>query len=305
MTRFLVFIAVALGLLGAVHYYLWVRLARDPHWPAPWSTVLGWFFVLAAVGMPAAAILSRGRTHTLGGQVAIWSAYLWLGVMFLLFTAVLVTDVGRLVAAIVRRVSANGGVDAERRTFIARVAATAIAAVVSGLTAVAVRSALGPVEVRRVRVRLARLPRAQHGLTIAQITDLHVGPTIGRAVVEDIVNRTNALSPDIVAITGDLVDGSVSALREAVAPLANLRARHGVFFVTGNHEYFSGADAWVKELPRLGIRVLGNERVSIGEGDSAFDLCGIDDQSAHRYGGLTTEAALARALDGRDAKREL
>jgi predicted MPP superfamily phosphohydrolase len=225
--------------------------------------------------------------------------------MFLLFTAVFAADVGRLAIGIARRISASGGVDADRRTFIARITATAIATVVIGATAAALRSALGPVEIRRVRVRLARLPRAQHGLTIVQITDLHVGPTIGRAVVEDVVNRTNALSPDIVAITGDLVDGSVSALRDDVAPLAKLRARHGVFFVTGNHEYFSGADEWVKELPRLGIRVLGNERVSIGEGDASFDLGGIEDRSAHRYGGLTTEAALARALSGRDPKREL
>jgi hypothetical protein len=225
--------------------------------------------------------------------------------MFLLFTAVIATDIARLLIDIVRRISSGDGVDAERRTFIARIAATTIGAVVAGATGIAVRSALGPVEVRRVRVRLARLPRAQHGLTIVQITDLHVGPTIGRAVVEDVVERTNALSPDIVAITGDLVDGSVSALRDAVAPLANLRARHGVFFVTGNHEYFSGADEWMKELPRLGVRVLANERVSIGAGDSSFDLGGIDDRSAERYGGLATDAALARALGGRDPQREL
>jgi predicted MPP superfamily phosphohydrolase len=305
IARFIVFIAVAVALLGGIHYYLWVRLARDPQWPTPWSTVLAWFFVVAAVGMPAAAILSRGRTHTLPGQIAIWSAYIWLGVMFLLFTTVLAVDVGRLLLTIARRITGNGSVDAERRTFIARIIATAIVAVVSGASAVAVRSALGPVDIRRVRVRLARLPRAQNGLTIAQITDLHVGPTIGREIVEDVVNRTNALAPDIIAITGDLVDGSVETLREAVAPLANLRARHGVFFVTGNHEYFSGADAWLNELRRLGIRVLGNERVSIGEGDAGFDLAGIDDRTAQRFGGLPPEAALARALDGRDPTREL
>jgi len=305
MTRFLVFIGVALGVLGAIHYYLWIRLARDPQWPAPWNTVIGWFFVIAAVGMPAAAIIARGRSHTVAGQLAVWSAFVWLGVMFLLFTAVLVTDAGRGLVAIARRITTEGVVDAQRRTFIARVAATSIAAVVSGLSIIAVRSALRPVEVRRVRVRLARLPRAHHGLTIAQITDLHVGPTIGRDVVEDIVERTNALAPDIVAITGDLVDGSVSVLRDAVAPLAKLRARHGVFFVTGNHEYFSGADAWLSELQRLGIRVLSNERVSIGENDSSFDLGGIDDRSAHRYGGLAPAAAVSRALEGRDPKREL
>ena len=304
IARFVVFIGIAFGLLGGIHYYLWVRLARDPHWPAPWTSVLGWFFVVAAVGMPAAAVLAR-RGGSVGSQIAIWSAYIWLGVMFLLFTAVLAADLARLVIAIARRITSGDGVDAERRTFIARIVATTIGAVVAGATGIAVRSALGPVEVRRVRVRLARLPRAHHGMTIVQITDLHVGPTIGRAVVEDVVNRTNALSPDIVAITGDLVDGSVSSLRDAVAPLANLRARHGVFFVTGNHEYFSGADEWMKELSRLGIRVLANERVSIGEGDSSFDLGGIDDRSAERYGGLATDAALARALGGRDPQREL
>jgi len=304
IARFVVFIAVAVGLLGGIHYYLWVRLARDPHWPQPWSTLLGCFFVLAAVGVPASAILFR-RSHTGLGHAAIWCTYVWLGVMFLLFTAVLFTDIGRLLIVIARRITGNGVVDADRRTFIARLTATAIAVVVSGLSAVAIRSALGPVEVRRIRVRLARLPRALDGLTIVQITDLHVGPTIGRAVVEDIVARTNALAPDIVAITGDLVDGTVSELRDAVAPLANLRARHGVFFVTGNHEYFSGAEAWVNELPRHGIRVLGNERVSIGEGDASFDLGGIEDRSAHGYGGLAPKAALARVLDGRDPKREL
>jgi predicted MPP superfamily phosphohydrolase len=305
IARFVVFIAIALALLGGIHYYLWLRLARDPQWPPPWNTILTWLFVAAAVGTPLAAILSRGRTHTLLGQIAIWSAYVWLGVMFLLFATVFAFDAGRLIVTIARRITGNGSVDAERRTFVARIMATAIAAVVSGASVVAVRSALGPVDVRRVRVRLARLPRAQHGLTIAQITDLHVGPTIGREIVEDVVSRTNALAADVIAITGDLVDGSVSDLREAVAPLANLRARHGVYFVTGNHEYFSGAEAWLKELSRLGIRVLGNERVSIGEGEAAFDLAGIEDRTAQRYGGLPPEAALARALDGRDTKREL
>jgi predicted MPP superfamily phosphohydrolase len=149
------------------------------------------------------------------------------------------------------------------------------------------------------------LPPAHEGLAIVQLTDLHVGPTIGRAFIEDVVRRTNELSPDIVAITGDLVDGSVDQLRDAVAPLGALRARHGVFFVTGNHEYFSGAGAWLRELTRIGIRVLQNERITIGEGADAFDLAGVDDRSAARYGGLAPADALARALGGRDPKREL
>jgi predicted MPP superfamily phosphohydrolase len=166
--------------------------------------------------------------------------------------------------------------------------------------ALALRRALARVEVKEVAVRLLRLSPAHHGTTIVQLTDLHVGPTIGRAFIEDIVRRTNDLRPDLVAITGDLVDGSVERLRHAVEPLRDLRARYGVFFVTGNHEYFSGAAPWIAELRRLGIRVLRNERVSVG-GDAGFDVAGIDDHSAGRLGEAPSD--LDQALAGRDPAR--
>ena len=105
-------------------------------------------------------------------------------------------------------------------------------------------------------------------------------------------------------ITGDLVDGTVAVLRDAVAPLAELKAKDGVFFVTGNHEYYSGVDEWLAHLPSLGIRVLRNERVAIGVGPEAFDLAGVDDWSARGLGhGHGPD--LPRALDGRDRGRVL
>jgi len=122
--------------------------------------------------------------------------------------------------------------------------------------------------------------------------------------VEDIVERTNALAPDIIAITGDLVDGSVASLWDAVAPLQKLRARYGVFFVTGNHEYFSGVGPWMEALGRLGIRVLGNERVSIGTGADGFDLAGVHDYSAARIA-PEHRSDVAAALAGRDPGREV
>ena len=155
-----------------------------------------------------------------------------------------------------------------------------------------------------MRVPLRRLPAGLDGTTVVQLTDLHIGPTIGRTWLEGIVARVNALEPHIVAITGDLVDGTVDDLRHAVAPLGELRARHGVFFVTGNHEYYAGAPAWMAELKRLGVRVLRNERVSIGEGADSFDLAGVDDLSS--YGQAPGHGPdLPRALDGRDPTREL
>jgi predicted MPP superfamily phosphohydrolase len=169
----------------------------------------------------------------------------------------------------------------------------------------AVRAATGPVAVRRLAVTLPRLPRRLDGLTVVQLTDIHLGPTIGRAFIESIVARTNALVPDVIAITGDLIDGTVAELADAVAPLAELRARHGVYFVTGNHEYFSGATPWIAELTRLGVRCLRNERVSIGDGDASFDLAGVDDHSGARSGEAGHGENLDKALANLDPAREV
>ena len=113
----------------------------------------------------------------------------------------------------------------------------------------------------KVEVPIAGLPAALHGYSIAQISDIHVGPTIKRAYLNAIVNKVNALKPDAIAITGDLVDGSVQRLALHTEPLRRLAAPDGAFFVTGNHEYYSGAEQWVAELRRLGLRVLMNEHV--------------------------------------------
>jgi uncharacterized protein len=302
MTRVLVFIAVVLAIAIGIHYYLWARLVRDPHLPAPWRALASIALVLLAVGMPLAMIV--GRKHAAAGRVLAWPAFIWMGLMFLLLTTLVGTDLLRLVFSLVGR---PGGLPSnpERRTALARLVASAVTALSGGLAIAAFRSARGPIAVHRVNVGLARLPAAHDGFRIVQLTDIHVGSTIGRAFVADIVRRTNALEPDLIAVTGDVVDGSVADLRDAVAPLGTLRARHGVYFVSGNHEYFSGAEPWFEELTRLGIRVLRNERVAIGDGADGFDLAGVDDHSAERFGGVAHAVALERALGGRDARREV
>src|SRR5207244_55446 len=109
------------------------------------------------------------------------------------------------------------------------------------------------VAVKRVEIPLAKLPRALDGMTIVQVTDVHVGPTIGRGFIEEIVRQVNAIQPDVIAITGDLVDGRPGQILDAISPLRELRARWGTYFVTGNHEYYSGVHAWLPELEKLGI----------------------------------------------------
>lgn len=142
----------------------------------------------------------------------------------------------------------------------------------------------------RVDVPIANLPDTLHGFTVAQISDIHIGPTIKRPYLQRIVDRVNHLEADMVAITGDLVDGSVHELQSHVAPLANLQSTHGTFFVTGNHEYYSGAHGWVQALRQLGIRVLMNEHVLIHHNTDIQDpelavmvVAGVTDYSAHHF----------------------
>jgi predicted MPP superfamily phosphohydrolase len=252
-------------------------------------------FAFAAL-VPVALVAIRWLPRALHGPLA-WVVYSWMGVALYLFLLALVADVGRLVAF----VSGALPEDPERRLFLHRWLAVAIAGG-SGLLGVAgaVNVARGFV-VRRVRVPLGKLASEHSGYSIVQLTDVHIGPTLGRDFLESVVRTANDLAPDMVVITGDLVDGSVEELGHLVEPLAELRARDGVFFVTGNHEYYSGADEWIAHLRALGIRVLRNERVPVR---GAFELAGVDDASASRMLPGHGED-VAKAVDGRDASLPL
>jgi predicted MPP superfamily phosphohydrolase len=301
--RFLTFIAIAFSLLGGIHYYLWRRLVRDPAWRPPWQLAGGAAVALLALSIVLSLILGRGAGEF--RKTFAWPGYVWLGVMFLFLVALGALDLLRVIALVGRRAAGAAALAGDRRLFLARIGAAAATSIVAATSAIALRAGRRSPAIRPLTIRLARLPREQHGFSIVQLTDMHVGPTLGHDFVRDIVERTNALSPDLIAITGDLVDGSVPDLGPVIAPLAELRAKHGVFFVTGNHEYFSGAAEWVNELTRIGIRVLQNERVSIGNGSTSFDLAGVEDPSAVHHGGLPPRAAVERALAGRNPDREL
>jgi predicted MPP superfamily phosphohydrolase len=137
--------------------------------------------------------------------------------------------------------------------------------------------------VREVTVPIAGLPPSLQGYTIVQLSDIHVGATIQRAYVEAIVARANGLQADLIAITGDVVDGTVAQLGSHTAPLGELRARHGVFLVTGNHEYYSGATPWVAEFRRLGLRVLMNEHAVLEHDGARLALAGVTDFNAAAF----------------------
>jgi predicted MPP superfamily phosphohydrolase len=172
----------------------------------------------------------------------------------------------------------------------------AAAAVALGTVGNGAYGVLSGPKVKRLTVPLAKLPRAAHGFRIAVVSDIHLGPTLGRGFAQRVVDRINATQPDLIAVVGDLIDGSVENLGPAVEPLAQLRARHGAYFVTGNHEYFSGAEQWVEHVRELGLNPLENARVEI----DGFDLAGVNDISGDDYG---DGPDYVKALGDRDTGR--
>jgi hypothetical protein len=307
MTRnlyFVLFAITAILVVAAVHYYLWMRLVRDPALPAPWRQIGTLVVILLGASLPVGMIVAR----TAPFEVARWLSllpYFWMGTMVLVLFFLLGADLLKAAAWGVGRITGGDPLaDPSRRLAISRLVAGAVGLAATGFGGVAVGRALGEVEVRRVEVRLSRLPRALDGFRIVQLTDLHVGLTLGREFVGRVVERTRGLRPDLVAITGDLVDGTPQQLRGEVAPLAGLSAPHGVFFVTGNHEYYAGAAEWMPVLEEFGIRVLRNERVTVERAGASFQLAGIDDHNAR---GMADGHGpdLGKALAGRDPATEV
>lgn len=183
-----------------------------------------------------------------------------------------------------------------RRLFVARAVGGAAAVAGLGTVGYGMYGVLRGPRTKRITVPLAKLPRSAHGYRIAVVSDVHLGPILGRAHTMRIVDAVNATRPDLIAVVGDLVDGSVADLGTAAEPLARLEARHGSYFVTGNHEYFSGAAQWVDHVRELGLHPLENARVEF----DGFDLAGVNDIAGESEG---QGPDFVRALGDRDRAR--
>jgi predicted MPP superfamily phosphohydrolase len=283
------------------HGYLWLRLVRGVT-ASPALRRAG-AVAFAILGLFAVSALVRPRHLGAIRPFVLAVGFVWLGVGFLVACALVVTEIVRAGAFASRHARKVDPPDPARRRAIGQALGGAAVAAGGAVSLAGAAEALDLV-IERVQVPLRRLPASMSGLRIVQISDLHFGASVGPAYLARVIAEVNALEPDVVAITGDLVDDTVDALRAAIAPLASLRARLGVYFVTGNHEYYSGAVAWTLHLPTLGVRVLRNERVAIGDGEASFDLAGVDDPSAvHWLIGHGHD--LPKALAGRDPAREV
>ncbi|CAL9508040.1 hypothetical protein SUDANB58_03595 [Streptomyces sp. enrichment culture] len=327
---------LVLAVLVAANWYVWRRLFRDTTRGPGAARRAGAVLVAGGWALAVGALVAErtGAPFTLQ-RVLAWPGFLWLALSIYLLLALLAGEAVRPLlrwflerraasrAAGVRptapapeeRVPAATAPPASpepppapddtparplaaptRRLFVSRVVGGAAAAAAVGTVGHGTYGVLRGPRVKRVTVPLAKLPRAAHGFRIAVVSDIHLGPVLGRGFAQKVVDTVNSTQADLIAVVGDLVDGSVKDLGPAAAPLAQLSARHGAYFVTGNHEYFSGAEQWVEEVRRLGLRPLENARTELPH----FDLAGVNDVSGEEEG---QGPDYVRALGDRDRSR--
>jgi uncharacterized protein len=295
---------IAAGTVVVLHAYLYGRLVHSAAGRARWRVLGALVLLLLAASTVAAAGLQRFLPPRLAARVTLtdwavlnWVGYLWLALALYLALVLVVVEIPR---RLVRR-----KLDPGRRRVLARFLGGAALLIAGGTVGYGVREAR-TVQVARREVTLDKLDPKLDGVKIAALADIHLGAINRGPFLADLVRRVNDETPDLVVLVGDLTDGTVADLGAAAAPLRNLVGP--TFFVTGNHEYFYDAEAWCEFLPKLGVRVLRNERVTVGRwgagpGSPTFDLAGIDDRTAARSGEPGHGANLTKALAGRDPAR--
>ena len=285
----LLFFAIFFAIAGLLAGYITWRLCGKADFRFRWKVIIA-LGIVAVIFMPVFTIILRrsGFDHP-GLNLLAWVGYLGVGFLSFVFSYLVIRDLvwapfagfRMLKARIERPVSRPPGSrqidNPSRRGFLVHSMNYGIVAAAALSTGYGIAEAKQTPQVKRVPIKFEHLPPELEGFRIVQITDIHVDSTLRRAAVEDIVAVVNTLNADIVVLTGDLVDGSVAQIGYDVAPLKRIRAVSGNFFVTGNHEYYSGVLEWIEEVRRLGFRVLMNEHTVIARGRARLLLAGVTD----------------------------
>lgn len=295
MLRAIIFISVFLSLIIGGHIYLYRRLVRDVT-KNPRLRRGGLVGIVAMTLVVIGTLFSFRIYPAMPEPIAV-SAWTWLGVAMYLFLITLALSAAKWIALR----AAPKPVNPERREFLSKAVATTAIVSAAGVSSLGVYRAFTMPVITDVQVKLPGLPKALDGFTLLQLSDVHIGSVIRQRFIDEVVRHCASVKPDAVVMTGDLVDGSVEHLGETAARLMRMPSRYGTFFCTGNHDYYSGDVEWSAALEQMGVTVLRNRFVTVGDATASFDLIGVDDYGARRegHGGWDLEKAVA----GRDPSR--
>lgn len=287
-----IWLLIVLSVASMLTWYLGWRLIN----PAPLSRgrkLLAWLLVgVLLFGQRLTWFIRRDGLQGTLSTYFDWVGFVFLGLVSILVIMMLMRDLPILAARtmtwlkslFVRRSKRPYFIqpDHGRRRFMLNASNAAIMAVTLPVSGYAVFEARRRPTIIHNDLPVHDLPEGLEGFTIAQISDTHSGPTIRQGWLQGVVEEVNKLGADMIVHTGDIVDGTVEALSEAVQPYADLSAPHGVWFVTGNHEYYSGVEPWIGKLHSLGMESLLNEHRLIDTGAGRLLLAGVTDLRGER-----------------------
>ncbi|MBI4180201.1 metallophosphoesterase [bacterium] len=272
----LISLTVIITTSAVLHWYFWSRLIRDVEPPAHWVRRAGWAFVVFTFLIPVSFWFRRNLAQPLDSMLFL-AIITWLSVVYFFVCLRVLAGAVPVALRIRARVLREPPFDPRRRRFLSRALAAGTIGVGVPSLVYGVWKGFDAPALLEIEVRQDRLPPAAHGLSLVQLTDLHVTTWTPEHFVSELVARTNALRPDVVVMTGDLVDGLSHQILSKITPLGNLRARYGTYFVTGNHEYYVGFEDWSPILEKLGLRILHNRGTLIAD---AVYLAGVPDRTA-------------------------
>ena len=282
---FIIFFSTVTIIVLSIHYYLWLRLIRDTGLSGLYKNIGTYSLIAFTLSFPIALLADRILPLKYSFPL-LWLSYFWIGVMMLLFLLLFSIDMIKIVIYIFQKLTMAGEeiANPERREFVSGLIASAASTIVLISSGIGVKNYYSNAVVKKFNVSLKGLPEALKGFKIVQISDLHLGQMMTKKILEQIVDQVNRLKPDLIAITGDLADGSTAKLLSEANPLKNLKAEKGIYFVTGNHEYYSGVENWTLAIDQMGIKVLNNKNIKIRREDDYFYLAGVTDHEGKNFG---------------------
>jgi len=281
------FFIVFIALLGIMHGYVGWKIFSGLNLNSSFA-IIGIILLAILTLLPVLPILFRynGYESSFLDKLSL-IGYTSLGFFTLSFVAFLSKDLlfkvwGFISSFFSADVKQQITLDVDKREFLEKSLSIGILSLIGPATAYGFYSARKGPTIINQDIYLKNLPDSFENFTIAQISDLHVGPTIKKPYVEKVVNQISTINPDLIAITGDMVDGSIDYLRRDLEPLSQVIAKYGTYFVTGNHEYYSGAERWLDETDRMGFTNLVNDNKLITIKDQNIALAGVNDYRAHQ-----------------------
>lgn len=260
------FILIVLALFGSLYAYLAWGLFSV--FPAPTKYIADFIlllFFICIVWVPLVTWRKESNELNRVEQVLHWIAYCCLGFINFAFLLLIVRDVASLFIT-----SSLHHPEISELIILA-----SIVLFLGGM----IHARFG-VKLKTVHVKFPGLAQELNGLKIVQITDLHVGPTIRHGFVKKVMETANSAQPDVVVLTGDLADGSVDQLANEIAPLAQIKAKSGKFFVTGNHEYYWEPKLWIEKISALGFQPLLNSHAVLTQSGKSIAIAGVADPAA-------------------------